>query len=223
MTIAEEMSAALLRIEAEADAERRAQVERIAREHEVSRRDSTRERERKADRSAEAAAAALLLLMRGTRTRAQGSAIMIGLREAESMRVRPAVLPLPSKVPTLLLEQAVRDYERAVRERAKYLLTQSKTPPRALLTRAFEETTERALRITATETWSVANHELGKVQRAAGVLDLSLVREWVAELDKRTCERCAARDGEQVPARERFSPEAPLHPLCRCTTELRRP
>ena len=217
------MSDALLRIEAEADAERRAQLERIAREHEVSRRDTARERERKADRSAEAAALALMALMRWTRTRAQGAALMIGLREADRMGVRPAVLPIPSRAPTLLLEQAVRDYERAVRERAKYLLSKSKTPPRALLTRAFEETTERALRITATETWSVASHELGKVQRAAGVLDLSLVREWVAELDKRTCERCAARDGEQVPARERFSPEPPLHPLCRCTTELRRP
>lgn len=219
---AEQTARVLLRVEADAEQERIDEERRLALEADAALR-RKRDAERESNRLADAAAVALLLLAGRTARIAADKGRELGLAEARAAGVSPWLLRAAQSgvmtVGTEQLERAARAYREALAARAKYLTGQRATSPFA---RALAETQGRALRVISTETWTAGNEQLGRMQREAGRVDASLVRVWVAEMDRRTCDRCALRDGRTVAAALSFDSEPPLHPLCRCTTELRR-
>lgn len=69
-----------------------------------------------------------------------------------------------------------------------------------------------AKRIARTETSRVYNEAASQSYRDYGVTRV----EWLATLERRTCERCAAKHGKKYKIDN--VPPIPLHPHCRCTT-----
>ncbi|HDR7275040.1 TPA: minor capsid protein [Bacillus paranthracis] len=78
------------------------------------------------------------------------------------------------------------------------------------LKKVTDFTTYEANRIARTETARVANEGNKRAFREYGVERV----EWVASLEKRTCERCAALHTKKFILGQ--EPPLPLHPHCRC-------
>ncbi len=81
---------------------------------------------------------------------------------------------------------------------------------------------DRADRIARTETIDAANEgqeQLWDQAVESGLLDDTVMREWIITPDDRLCDECAELEGELAPLRGEFAPGVdgpPLHPDCRC-------
>lgn len=88
---------------------------------------------------------------------------------------------------------------------------------------AEDATLFRARRIATTETASAWNDEREIIYRQLS-LDpppIHLVVMWSAELDRKTCARCAGLDGTIIELGASWPDGTPpLHPNCRCTTDI---
>jgi hypothetical protein len=71
-------------------------------------------------------------------------------------------------------------------------------------------------RIATTDTYDAFAGETSRLDDMAALGGYRVIEVWNATLDKRTCAACAERDGDSVERPERFHPEPPMHPLCRC-------
>ena len=78
------------------------------------------------------------------------------------------------------------------------------------------------VRVAKTETVEAFNAERQSLYASVAKLRIpGLKEQWRSERDKRTCDKCAALDGETVDLGDSFSVGSPpLHPNCQCWTEV---
>lgn len=222
-----EAAAPLLEQELVAHKESMAGLRVIAVQHEVTRRDDEAAAKRKRERTAEAAILLLLGLFPGRRKQAHTAAVESAANELRRLHLQERSLwaTLATSIggqaaqATPALRAAASGYGRHLAAVAERELERRAVGSMSRSVMALEYRVER---IAHAEVWSASVEEIGRVQRAAGIFDASLMREYSAVLDRRTCPTCRGMDGMRIQATERFDVEPPAHHFCRCMTFLTR-
>ncbi len=204
----------------------RARVAAIVARQEAERRESALEAERKAERAKREVEGALVLLLLWRRQRASQVGISVAQRQLLRLQREELAVTLGAAarskallIQTGKLEQAAHSYAEALGRAAAM---RRETRVAGSLARASVSVDWRLQRMAHAEVWGTAQQEIGRIQRRAGELDITLMREWVAVLDRRTCKVCKSLDGTTIPASESFEVEPPVHGFCRCSTRLTR-
>ena len=92
--------------------------------------------------------------------------------------------------------------------------------------KALRQRIETIVRTEALRASNAGQVDAWREARGDGLLDASLVKEWIVTPDDRLCPLCEPLDGEQVAIDAQFPggvTEPPLHPNCRCAVGLERP
>jgi len=90
------------------------------------------------------------------------------------------------------------------------------TSIKELAAEALETVRYRIDRLASFETLRAWNEETTRQNDLAHSLGYTVIETWIADLDARTCARCAAMSGETVIRPEAFTEPPPLHGHCRC-------